>query len=410
MRKFIYWSILLMLFFNYLFLFRNESPVLVTLGNYLSLFILIIGIRIIYIWFAHGLSKFLNPSIKSIYNFWVLMIIWFFLVPIIFFGVGINLVLFYQGMYHDYRYLLFSFLPFMLVGNYESKYFQKIFNKVGFVAVLSGVVAVIMVDKSFSYVSNRDGSWTLSYYLWWVVACAYPYLFLKNNFIKKDYKGLLLITLHLLLSFLFLKRSGFVGALILISLTFIFSRKTSSILKKMLVLGLFILIGISFFGDYLDLLVLRFSADASELQQFDRYLEVLEFLNIVSSKQLLTGFGANNYIEMTYIGIQDNAVNSLHIGLYNIIYKGGILYALFILYLGAQIISLRKYINYNPEIKIGFIIGIFFLISFSYENSWGYLPDHFFLLLAIYRGIYLKDDVKRAIKTGNLPVQIYFHK
>ena len=241
MRKLIYRTILFMLFFIFIFLFRNESPLLVSLGNYLSLIIFILGILIIFFWFAHDLSKFLNPSIKSIYNFWILMIIWFFLVPIIFFGVGINSELFYQGMYHDYRYLLFSFLPFMLIGNYESKYFQRIFDKVGFVAVLSGVIALIIVDKSFLSVSEIEEVWSLSYYFWWVVLCAYPYLFLKNKYLKKDYKGWLLIILHLLLSLFFLKRSGFVGALILISLTFIFSERSSKFLKSILIFGFFLL-------------------------------------------------------------------------------------------------------------------------------------------------------------------------
>lgn len=410
MRKLVYRTILMMLFCVFIFLFRNESPVLVSLGNYLSLVILILGTITIFFWFANGLSKFLNPSIKSIYNFWLLMIIWFFLVPIIFFGVGINSELFYQGMYHDYSYLLFSFLPFMLVGNYESKFFQKIFDKVGFIAVLSGFIALIMVDKSFAAVSNREGGWTLSFYLWWVVLCAYPYLFLKNIYLKKDYKGWLLITLHLLLSLFFLKRSGFVGALIIIALTFVFSERSSKLLKSISIFGLFFITGFVLLGDYLNLLVLRFDSDASNLQQFDRNLEVEEFFTFVSSSQVLTGFGANNYVKMNYIGIQDNAVNSLHVGLYNIIYKGGLLYVLFILYLSAQIISLKKYINYNQEIKIGFIMGVFFLITFFYENGWSYVPSHFFSLLAIYRGIYLKDDIKRAIKTGNLPDQISFHK
>lgn len=391
-----------MLFFIFIFLFRNETPFLGTLGNYFSLIILILGFIVSFYWFSKGLSQFLNPSIKSIYNFWILMIIWFFLVPIVFFGVGINSELFYQGIYHDYRYLLFSFLPFMLVGNYESKYFQKIFNKVGSVAVFSGIIGLILVDKSFSSVSERKGVWSLSYYLWWVVICAYPYLYLKNIYLKKDYKGWLLIILHLLFSIFFLKRSGFVGALIIISLTFIFSEKSSKFLKSILIVGVIFAISFVFLGDYLNLLVLRFEGD--DLQQFDRNLELKEFFRVASSNELLTGFGANNYIKMEYIGIQDNAVNSLHIGFYNLIYKGGLLYVLFITYLAVQIISLKKYINYNPEIKIGFIMGIFFLLTLFYENSWSYMPTHFFSLLAIYRGIYLKDDIKRLIKMRNLEV------
>ncbi len=388
-----------MLFFIFIYLFRNESPVLITLGNYISLSSFILGTIICLVWLANGFSKFLNSSIKSVYNLWLLMILWFLLVPIIFFREPFSTQLFYQGMYHDYSYLIFSFLPFMLISNKDNWNFQNILNKVGFVAVLSGVAALIMVDKSLLSVSNREGTWTVSYYLWWVVICIYPYLFLKSNFLEKDHKGLILILLHLLLSLFFVKRSGFVDALILISLFFYFSEKSSDMIKRISILGLFLLVGIGFLGNYFDALMIRFEADASNLGQLDRNLEVEEFFSVVSTRDLLTGFGANNYVKMRYIGIEEKGVNSLHIGLYNIIYKGGILYALFMLYLGAQIISLRKYINYNPEIKIGFIMGIWFLISFSYENGWSYVPSHFFSLLAIYRGVYLKDDVKRAIGT-----------
>lgn len=398
MMKLIYRGTLLILAFVFIFLFRFETAFLQNLGNYLSFFIIVIGIIIIIFWYTNNYVKFHNKTIRFIYKFWLLMLVWFLLVPFLFFGSNLNSQFFIQGMYHDYRYLLFSVLPFMFIGNNEKKYFQKIFDKVGFIAVISGIVSFILVDKSFTAISGREGGWSISYYLWWVVLCAYPYIFLKNLYLKEDKKGILLLILHILLSLFFLKRSGFVGALLLIFLVLILSENRKKYLKTVSIVGIMLIGLLIFFGDYIDILLLRFQNDIFNIEQFDRNLERKEFFRNVSIKQLLTGFGANNYLKMSYIGIQDNAVNSMHIGFYNLIYKGGVLYVLFVGYLGLQIVALRKFIKYNAEIKIGFIIGIIYLISFSYENGWSYMPIHFFSLLPIYRAIYLKDEIIRMSK------------
>ena len=182
-----------------------------------------------------------------------------------------------------------------------------------------------------------------------------------------------------------------------------FSKK----LKTFSVVGIIFLILIVFFGQYLDSLGFRFMSDIKDFESFDRKTEIDVFLDKVSLSQLLTGFGANNYLKMYYIGEQDNAVRALHVGFYNLIYKGGVPYVLFTLYLSYQILTLKKYVNDNPEIKIGFIIGIYFILSYSFENSWSYMPYHFFKLLPIYRAIYLKDQIILAKKAIDIRGLIY---
>ena len=390
---------MVMLLLVFIFLFRNEGRYLDIIANYSSIIILLIGLGLIFYWFANGLFRYLNKEIRSVFRFWLLMVIWFIIVPILFFGVGINTELFYQGMYHDYRYLIFSLLPFMFLSDKAQTYFVRIYTSVSILAVMCGIVAIIIVDKSFSNIAERSSVFSLPYYLWWVVMMVYPYMYLRTTFTSKDRLGIVLLGLHLLLSLIFLKRAGVVNAILFISLASIFSSESKKRNKVILVFTV-IFFSFSFFlGSYFDLLFERFSQDSSNLNEWDRNIEVLEFFNNITDEQLITGFGMNNYLKMTYIGELDKGVNSLHIGFFNLLYKGGYLYVAFIIFLAYNIFKLYKYIQIDPEIKIGFILGIVFLISFSYENGWSYLPSNFFSLLPIYRAIYLR---RRLIDNARL--------
>lgn len=389
--RIVYRLIILSLFLMLLILIRNESPILETISNYSIVTKFIIGLLAMFVWFFGRYSRFFTRSLTNLYVFWLIMLLWLAIVPLLFFEQIIDFKVFYQGMFHDYSYLLFSLFPFFLVTDASHDYYNKVFNKVGFAAVFLGILAIILVDKSFNSVSTRAGTWTLSYYFWWIVICVYPYFYLKNAFLIKDSKGNILIILHILFCLFFLKRSGIINAILLVSLSTIFSGKSGKLLKIMGVTFILFVSIFIFFGQYLDLLLIRFESDTADIAQQDRLMEAEEFFSKITFEEFITGFGMNNYINMYYIGVKHNALNSLHIGFYNLIYKGGILYVLFNAYLAIKIISLNRFINKNPEIKIGFIIGVMYLISFTYENGWSYFPIHFFSLLPIYRAIYLKD-------------------
>jgi hypothetical protein len=378
----------------FLFLLRNELPILETVGNYASLIILILGVIILLSWWRYRMQKSLNREIALIYSFWMIMLIWFMIVPIIFPMTNAGLQPFYEGMYHDYRYLLFATLPFVFITNAAKTYYDKVFRNVGYFALIFGCVGVIIADKSFASVSSRGDVWSLSYYFWWVVIMVFPYLFLKYYFNRNLKIGLYLIILHFILSLLFLKRAGFVDALLLILLAILFSKNLRKASSTIVIISLFVLFSLLFFSDYLDLVLNRFLDTGENIEEWDRITEVDNYFAEATQLQQVTGFGANNYLNMSFIGIEDKAVNSLHIGAYNILYKGGFLYATFILFLIIKIISLYKYINYNVEIKIGFILGIVFVTSFTYQQGWSYVPTIFFTLLPIYRAIYLKDKLK----------------
>jgi hypothetical protein len=395
MFNILYKSTLLLLALAYFFLFRFESPILDTLANYASALIFVIGIFIIGFWMEKIGPKSLGNSLKLIYQFWITLVGWFLLVPILFFRN--NSSVFVEGMYSDYRFLIFSIIPFFFVTNEANGYYKKIFHVVGVVAIASGIFSFITVDKTVADATDRQ-TVGLPYFMWWVVVCAYPYLFLRSFINRKEFLGILLFAIHIILSLLFLKRAGITSAFVYFFLIFIFS-KIGSVNKIKIfsfIVSIFLIISI-LFGKYLDPLYERFEKDANDIENFDRLTELDEFIDGVTTFQVITGFGANNYFKMYYIGEFDNDVRALHIGIYNVIYKGGILYLLFTIFLMYHIFKLKPFIYEDPEILIGFIMGIYFVISYTFENSWSYVPYHFFKLLPIYRAIYLKDMLsKRA--------------
>jgi hypothetical protein len=380
---------LVTLFFTFLYLFRFENIFLGRLSNYFNVLIFIFGIAVILYWRLNNGINQLSRSLKFIHSFWFNVVLWFLIVPFVFFESVENT--FVEGMYSDYKYIIYSFLPFIFVTNTAHKYYQKVFYYVSVVAIISGFFAILFIDNTTIDVSDRNSA-QISYYLYWVVVCIYPYMFLQDFFSKKGKKGYILLIINLVLSLYFLKRSGIVGTFYYSLTALLFSLEFKTRFFKYVFVFFFFLLSIFIiFPQRIDVIINRFDESAKDLNSYDRLSEVDEFFSVVSDLHFFTGFGANNYLEMIYIGLDDNAVRALHIGFYNLFYKGGIPYFLFTLFLLYKIIQLKKFINKDYEILIGFIIGVYFIISYSFENSWSYMPYHFFKLLPIYRAIYLRD-------------------
>ena len=388
-----------MLLISIIYLFRFESSLLEKISNYLSLVLLIIGLNLSGSWYFRRKPHYIGSSLTLLNGFWFIMIVWFLIVPLVFFDSTNNT--FIDGMMSDYRYLLFSIMPFLLVSDYSVKYYNKIWDSFGALIVFLGLISLFIVDKS-SIITSERGTQGLPYYLWWSVICVYPYLFLKSVFINNDIKGYTLLFLNLVLSLFFIKRTGFVGTSYFLIVAVLFSTTNKIFGSKIFQLSsVFIFIFLLLYFGYLDSMIGRFERDASDIDNFDRLVEIDEFFSNASMANLLTGFGANNYISMTYIGIEDKEVRALHIGFYNILYKGGVMYILFMIFFTWQVLSLWKYRDVDREILIGFLIGFYSILSLSFEGSWSYMPYHFFKLLPIYRAIYLKDkyllNIKKAV-------------
>ncbi len=376
------------------FLFRNEAPILEKVGNYVSAIIIIVGFP--FLLYRKILNKTISYSkdLGFLNSFWTITTIWMFLVPFIFYNYNLNALAFYDGMVQDYRYVLLYYFAFIFATSSMANYYDKLFKIILYVSLIAGVVSFIMVDKSFSTISSREGAWSIPYYLWWVLYCGVGYWFLKSFFEGKTKIGYYLVILYLIISLFFLKRSGIVNILILVPLGFIFHNDKKRSLIFLSVLSIFIFVIIVYFNDLFNLIFARFDDTAGNLEEWDRNLEIDEFFDKTTRFQLTTGFGINNYLKMNYIGETDSPLNSLHIGFYNIFYKGGVLYFLFTLTLSVYILKLWKYIHVNIEIKIGFVLGILFIVVHSYEGGWSYFPDHFFVLIPIFRAIDLASIYK----------------
>lgn len=376
-----------------LFLFRFENPILETLSNYGSLVILVLGIYLIIASFRNGIINKLGKELRIIFTFWVIVVLWMFLVPFLFFNYNLDAAKLQLGLYHDYRYILFTLLPFFFVSDGFKIYYDKVLKYSAWVALSFGLIAIVIADKSFSAVSSRDFTTSLSYFYWWLVLMLFPYWFLKFFYSGKDRIGLALLLINVIISIFLLKRSGFTNALLIVVLAFITSKFSFKSFLFLILSGIGFVGILFFYSELFDLLMYRFFGEVTDLEDWDRNLEIIEFFSSVTDFQLITGFGVNNYLNMLYVGQTDEGVNSLHIGIYNILYKGGWLYASFMIFLAIKILGLFKHISKHPEIKIAFAIGVYSMVGLFYEGGWSYMPNIFFTLMPVYRGIYLKDKL-----------------
>jgi hypothetical protein len=393
--KNLYRIIIIILLLVFVFLFRNESPILETVGNYCSFFIILLGILFIWYWSINSNSNYFSKDLRLILVFWTITFFWMFFVPFIFFNYNYSISNFYDGIVQDYRYILFYFFAFILATSKMDFYYTKLFKVVGVFSLISGLFSFILSEKSFSAISAREGAWTIPYYLWWVLYSGTSYWFLKSFFERKTNIGYYLLFLYLVVSLFFLKRSGLINVLLLLVFAFVTNNESKRTFILLFMIVLAIIVIPIFFGDIFGLIFSRFFETANSLDDWDRNLEIDEFFEQVKDNEILTGFGVNNYLKMNYIGVEDNKLNSIHLGVYNIIYKGGVLYSLFMVALSVYIIKLWKYISINLEIKIGFIIGLIFILNLFYEGGWSYFPEHFFFLLPIFKAINLASIYKK---------------
>jgi hypothetical protein len=376
-----------------LFLFRFESPIIETLANFGSLVILILGIFLIVGAIRLGIVNNLGSDLQTLLIFWSIAAGWMLIVPYLFFNYSFNAELFYQGMFHDYRYIIFSFLPFFFVTNEFKTYYDKILKYSSWVALCLGIAAIILSDKSISSVAQRDFSRNLPYFYWWIVMFTYPYWFLKFYSDGKNKIGLALLLINVIMSIFLLKRSGFTNSLMIILLSFITSKFSFKSFLFLLVSGFGLIAIFFFYSELFDLLIFRFFGEVDDLEEWDRNLEIKEFFDNVTDFQLFTGFGVNNYLNMLYVGQTEEGVNSLHIGIYNILYKGGWMYASFMIFLSFKILTLYKFISKDPEIKMAFVLGVYSMIGLLYEGGWSYMPTIFYSMYPVYRGFYLKGKL-----------------
>jgi len=316
-------------------------------------------------------------TLNSISRFYIKLIPYFLIVGIL---SGITLTNNIIGfiLCQDLRFvLLFAAGCCFAHSKRGMVFFHQLMIWVGLIAIIMGLYALLTFNFSIEVIEGREDSWTLSYFLWWASAGCFAYWGLYALLCRKNFKlGIGVLLIYFVLGVLFLKRSAFLNGIIIIILYFLLQKNKSKTIKKLLVLSMifFTLTKVflpSLFDNVFSLLFSRF-ADDNTLAEQDRNVEMTNYFNAANVFQLLFGNGIGHYASALSIRNSEGILNALHVGYANIIYKGGVLYALFYVKLYTKI--LPKIAKKNlPQYKVICVgVAISALISLVYEGSWTY--------------------------------------
>ena len=260
--------------------------------------------------------------------------------------------------------------------NYREKVFL-IITMCALAAGLSSIVQVIkggvsLVDRYVTIQENNSG-----YVLWGVVCNVFAYAGYSAIFNKK-WRSLktAVVVLYGILGLYFQKRSIIVNIVVMCAIGFfVYSKEHNG--KRKLLRGTAaicaILIAFALLLRYspnirnlLDSTLLRMTS--SRLTDYDRSREDTQFLEKSGFWRTLIGYGIGNY----YIDGYGLRHGMLHIGYYNIIYKGGIVYAGFWCYIASKTIkTIRKIRKLDAYALSCLCITISAFVSMVFEFSWG---------------------------------------
>lgn len=337
---------------------------------------LIFGYGAIYIALLYSTNK----NIKKYLRVWTLVIFYLLIVGAIrsdFFANGFNVGTF---LAQDLRFVMYVGIGILLADSPRILYFQKIIHTIAYISIIFGIIALANFNFDYAMASEgaRLGIWSLPYYLWWasgsVYAYMYPYYRLSG---KNKVAGIGSLFVYLLLGLMFIKRSVAVNAIITIVLTEIFvgyekkqkhTGRLSATIKIILIIA--VLLGIGMAIPYTRVLLIslakRFFSQGN-LFEYDRAQEATVYFRGASISELIFGQGIGHYV-VTY-----RELNGLHIGVYNLIYKGGVFLLFIYIYIFLRIISLflhRKEMRKNQLIWL--TVAVSYVICMLYEGTWSY--------------------------------------
>lgn len=284
----------------------------------------------------------------------------------------------------DLRYVMYFMIGSIFAKRKYMFHFHKIMQFLGVSSIVAAVFGLIFFDFNIQTISDRTDTWSFSYYCWWLSAACFAYWGYYAIIVKKEkLLGFGVILSYFILGILFLKRSAFVNVMVLLFVGNILSNRNyfksfgKMILLIIAILFFFILINTIFqsenIGELFNLLFNRFEMIEGG-DELDRIIEWRAYYLNASVPQLIFGNGIGHYpfLQITE-NFSLNRVNALHIGFYNILFKGGILYVVFyiILYYNVfgKIFRLKALSKYEL-VCLGVAISAF--ISLFYEGSWGY--------------------------------------
>lgn len=287
----------------------------------------------------------------------------------------------------DLRYVMFVGIGFAFANDKYIIDYHRMMKILGIIAIVFGILSIMNYQFNISLINTRIGVWSLPYYYWWLSTAIFAYHYAYSKITGKNKViGYGVFAVYTILGILFLKRSVLINVLFLVVITEILqpSKVTSNrLISRIVKVLLFILIivifylmfnetinrmiGNSYVGEVFNSLFERFKSD--DLSTYDRSAEKNIYFSTATNLQILFGNGLGN---LQILG--GKLINALHIGAYNIIYKGGLIYVIFWIYLLSNFIKafmrkrqLSKYLLVCLTVALSASFSMLYEFSFTYS-------------------------------------------
>lgn len=330
---------------------------------------------------------FLNRGISSLktpVKFFLIILIYLLVIGIFGGSLYTDKSTIFLTITQDLRYVLL----FLLGGIYatDERYmdlFHQALRIVAVVAIIMGVIAGIIIAQSGTTIA-RDIEDQTNYHYWWASTTCFSYWGITAFFKKSERKiGLVVLFTYFFIGILFLKRSCFLNSIIIVMLAIFLMAKQGRVSKSLKILasiGIILLVTTivlpSLNKIIFSSLFSRFSDVSVDIENFDRLIEWKSYQDYSTLSQKILGMGIGNYPFYNRYGTingESSLLNALHLGFANIIFKGGVIYALF--YLSTYLKIFKNWFSskrYSTRYLICFGVSVSALISLLYEGSWTY--------------------------------------
>lgn len=320
-------------------------------------------------WMTYYKIHRLNPWERS----FLILIIYFFLVGFLH-GGGMSNSIIGLMLSQDIRYVMFFLIGGMFAFGGNMKSFHQIMKILGVISIIFGILALLTFNPTVQKIDTREGTWSISYYYWWCSSACFYYWGYYVMFEKKDQViGYGVMIAYVVLGLLFLKRSAVVEFAVVLAFYTIFAPKKRGYLKPIILVLLgFVVIMVmrgSFVKTLYDLMMGRFGV---AMEEFDRAIEADSYFASANTIDLIFGNGIGHYYDSFGIKEAERTLNALHLGWANIIYKGGVFYALFMIILYLSVIKRVFLLPKDNYGKVCLGVAISSLASLFYAGGWTY--------------------------------------
>ena len=284
----------------------------------------------------------------------------------------------------DFASIVFISIGFIFADSCFDEYREIIFKLIIVCALIAGVVSLLQVVRGDVSLTDRYATISennRSYVLWGMLCNIFAYSGYSAIFSKEwRMPKIAVVVLYGILGLFFQKRSIIVNVLMIIIVGIYFYNKRDDLYTsnyKKFIRTIFIICGFAVVA----MLLIRLNPNiqtlfdntfsrltSAKLDNYDRSREANQFLEQSGFFRTILGYGIGYY----YVDKSGLLHGMLHIGYYNILYKGGVLYAAFWFYVLLKTVSAcwqLKRLNAYSVTCLCITLSVF--VSLTFEFSWG---------------------------------------